>query len=546
MAFQIADEGSDKGSDKSSGKGSSVGGKALFPFLLTLLVALFSCASLSSEVSPSPVPGVVPEAAKVASTTVAFKPSSENFTNPERGFAFENDPPWPDRVTWGFCGEPGNFEKYDYTAWNDPLKLEFLRQERLAGRSLLMSRYHLADFRNRDLTPEYLAFLRRDFAVVRQAGLKMVPRFAYNYPMGGPDASLARILGHLEQLRSVLRENADVIAFLEAGFVGCWGEWHTSSNGLDSNGDANGYGMSSAKRQIVDKLLEVLPVERMVALRVPREKFSYFGSADVKPIVPLSVATAFNGSNRARVGHHDDCFVCSDSHGGSYFNPRDDLSETPTFLAQENLFVPQGGEPGDPETINPNTPGNANSPLSSCPTVLKQFAATRWSVVGLFNIYNDASAIQRWQRDGCYDEITRRLGYRFRLLEASAATSALRNSSLTLRLKLTNDGWSRPFNPRALEVVLREKTTGKTVRLEVKPAQDVRLFLPGPGETKTLELKVNLPATLLGTYSLLLNLPDPMASLRQRPEYSIRLANTGLWEPLTGFNALNMGLEIKP
>ncbi len=474
-----------------------------------------------------------------------YPKSVENFPNPERGFAFENDVAWPAKITWDFCGQGNNYTNYDYLAWNDPLKLEFLQQERAQGRSVVMSRYHIADFRNRDLTSAYLEFLQRDFAVVRQAGLKMVMRFAYNYPMGGPDASLARILGHLEQLRGVLRENADVIAFLEAGFVGCWGEWHTSSNGLDSDGSANGYGMSSAKRQIVDKLLEVLPVERMVALRVPREKFDYFGSQDVKPIVPLSAETAFNGSKRARVGHHDDCFVCSDSHGGSYFNPRDDLSETPKFLAQENLFVPQGGEPGDPEAIDPNTPGNPNSPLASCQTILQELSTKLWSVVGLFNLGSPTSVIDRWKRDGCHDEIARRLGYRYRLLKTEFPVQATRGKTLIGKLTLTNDGFANMYNSRMVELVLREQVTAKVTRLKI--FDDARLKMPFPGTTKIIDLNLNLPASLEpGKYDVLLALPDPMTSLYNRPEYAIQLANPNVWEAKTGLNNLGHKLEVQP
>ena len=49
-----------------------------------------------------------------------------------------------------------------------------------------------------------------------------------------------------------------------------------------------------------------------------------------------------------------------------------------------------------------------------------------------------------------------------------------------------------------------------------------------------------------GTYALLLNLPDPQASLRNRPEYSIQMANTTTWEAATGFNNLNHSVGIAP
>lgn len=40
-------------------------------------------------------------------------------------------------------------------------------------------------------------------------------------------------------------------------------------------------------------------------------------------------------------------------------------------------------------------------------------------------------------------------------------------------------------------------------------------------------------------YELLLNFPDPAITLRENPDFSIQLANEGLWEPGTGYNKLN-------
>jgi hypothetical protein len=47
-----------------------------------------------------------------------------------------------------------------------------------------------------------------------------------------------------------------------------------------------------------------------------------------------------------------------------------------------------------------------------------------------------------------------------------------------------------------------------------------------------------------GNYAVLLNLPDPMPTLRARPEYAIQLANANTWEASTGFNNLNFSLNV--
>ncbi len=485
-----------------------------------------------------------------AQVITKYQASSEIFPNPERGFAHENDVVWPDAVTWDFCGQGNNYTAYNYTAWNTPLDVAFLREERRQGRSVVMSRYHLADFRNRDLTPEYLAFLQKDFDTVRQAGLKMIFRFAYNYPFGGPDAPLAQILRHLEQLKPTLQKNVDVIAFVEAGFVGCWGEWHHSSNGLDLPDDG---GISDAQTQITNKWLVVLPKQRMVAFRYPRQKFDYLGNPDFSPVAPLSAQTAFTGTNRSRIAHHDDCFVCSETHGGTYWNPRGDFSEAPTFLTKENLFVAQGGEPGDPESIDPAQPGNGNSPLSSCSTVTELFRAQRWSTVGLYNLGSDISAIKRWQRDGCWTTFNQKLGYRFELVTSSIPTTVSKTKNLVMSFDIKNVGYASPYNPRRLELILRNKSTKQIFRVRLNgsslvptnPNTDPRFWQPGT--TTTVNVNVALPASLpAGSYDLLLNLPDPMLELHKRPEYSIRFANVGTWEATTGFNSLLRSIMVNP
>jgi hypothetical protein len=72
---------------------------------------------------------------------------------------------------------------------------------------------------------------------------------------------------------------------------------------------------------------------------------------------------------------------------------------------------------------------------------------------------------------------------------------------------------------------------------------DPRRWLPGTLITvsQNLVLPSNIPA---GTYALLLNLPDPAASLYARPEYSIQLANQNVWEATTGYNNLKASVVV--
>jgi hypothetical protein len=106
-----------------------------------------------------------------------------------------------------------------------------------------------------------------------------------------------------------------------------------------------------------------------------------------------------------------------------------------------------------------------------------------------------------------------------------------------------NQGWAAPFNSRNVELVFRNTSSGALYR--VKLATDPRRWLAN--QTTTISQTVTLPANMVkGSYAVLLNLPDPQASLSNRPEYAIQLANSNTWEAATGFNNLNHIVGIAP
>jgi Domain of unknown function (DUF4832)/Domain of unknown function (DUF4874) len=473
-----------------------------------------------------------PESVSFESTT--FKPNprqparlgpdDENFPNPERGFHIQKD----------------GWDKVIHPDW-ESLTLEDMQRARTKGISLVRVYYVINEFRDQDLSSAMLGRFAQNLSDARTAGVKLIPLFTYSYPKTNDyaahperpenqDAPLNVILGHLEQLRGIIRDNADVIAFWDAGFIGPWGEWHDSTNGLLGTAD-RWDALNDKSRTILEKLLAVLPADRTITLRYPRHKQDATGPAALTP------QEAYSKTPKARLGAKDDCFLASNTNWGTY-NPDDpkSIQAQKDFLNQDNQYLPQAGE-----TCNAAA---AAQPYINCDNALKELAYMRWSAI---NQDYHPDVLQGWKTQGCYATIERKLGYRYRLLDASLPTAAPRGSGVTINLNMTNDGWARPYNPRTLEIVLKAKTGGKLTRLAVAPPTDARLFLPAPGETKTLELSLTLPATLeTGQYDVLLNLPDPAPSLHDRPEYSIRLANEGVWEASTGFNSLNATLEVKP
>ena len=425
--------------------------------------------------------------------TVYYKPSNQDFTNPERGLFIQYSP-----------------NKNDP---RPPLKVSELQKLNKKNITLIRRIYLIAEFRNTPLSSSFLEKVTADLAAARKAGVKVILRFSYNWLGGGPDATKERILAHQEQLKPVLENNYDVIAFMEAGFIGAWGEWNKSTHGLGED--------PQARKSILLKLLSILPPERMVAIRYTHHKREAF-----KDPFPLQSSAVFNRRKKARIGAHNDCFLASIDDRGTYSTTDpEEIARQKAFLQQDNLFVVQGGELC-----------NHNPPQTDCPNALAELAQMRWSALNYYPPEEDLNIIfQDWQKQGCLSEISRRLGYRLRLIESSLNQEAIARGKIDLQFTIANDGWGNIYNPRQLEVILRHQQTGKEYYFVT--AENPRFW--HPNTENVVQIKANLPPDISqGNYQILLNLPDPHPQLYNRPEYSIRLANRDIWESNTGYNHL--------
>jgi Domain of unknown function (DUF4832)/Domain of unknown function (DUF4874) len=451
-----------------------------------------------SAVAATPITDLAVETTKPATSAnsiVTYQPTTSEFPNPERGFH--------DDIELMSSGDFSAVRRKGYTISRAYIRLD--------------------EYRNRSLPVTFLTKLDRQFQLVRSAGIKVIPRFSYNFPTGAddmdqaPDASLNLTIEHINQLKPLLQRNADVIAVLQGGFIGAWGEWHSSKNKLDQ---------PQAKAKILTALLTAMPPTRMVQIRYPH---------DIKTNYPqaLTISAAFGGSRQARVGFKNDCFLANQSDAGTY-SP--DLPTLKSYISKISPFVAVGGETCQV------TPAEHRS---DCPTAEAELARFNWSYLNA-NFYE--ADLDRWKQEGCYSKIARNLGYRLQLVRSSFPSQAQRNRQLTGNFVIKNMGYASPFNPRGLELILRHRSTGKIYHLPILKSlsrtHDPRFWLPQVGQI-AVDVRAKIPpAAPSGTYDLLLNLPDPMPKLANRPEYSIRLANEQMWEAKTGFNSLRRTVQL--
>jgi hypothetical protein len=381
--------------------------------------------------------------------TITFAPSNDALANPGRGW-------------WTWIAE-------DFSRATTG-EIEALTDR---GMTVGYAIVRLDDYRGRDLPQVFLDRLDRRFAMARQAGLKVILRFAYNYPKSSTeydtaqDAPLPRVLRHILQLEPVIRANADTIIAWQAGFIGAWGEGHTSSNGLDT---------AKAKAAVRDALIAAAPAQMHLQWRYPGDILSW---------------------PRGRIGFHNDCYLSSEGDVGTWPDGPDEAERQKRAIARLTDRTYFSGETCDAEPRAIRT---------GCAAMLAESA--RFHLAALGRDYHTAFH-RAWASQGCLAEIENRLGYRLRLVEA-------RIDGDTLRLRIANEGWTRVPDDRPL-LVLATRADGRVSR-----AAAGALSAIGGGATATLTARV---AGLGEATRICLAAPDPSPRLADRPAYAIRFAN---------------------
>ncbi len=408
--------------------------------------------------------------------------SNEIFPNPERGF-YGGSRLLQDR-----------FEKGDYES------------DVRHGRTLVAATVRLDDYRQSELPASLLNNLEEGLASLRNSpGIKVLLRFAYNGCFDCPDANKNTILKHISQLKPIFNKYSDVIAYIPAGFIGSWGEWHHSTNRLmDDPQDS---------KEIIEALLDALPESRMVQIRYPfRKKQLYDREVDRQ--------LAYSGEYAARIGHHNDCFLAIATEDEGYLPnsdaSQDDINKMKAYIRREALYTPVGGE----SCIM----GRENE-------ALQEMEYLRWTYI---NVYYHPDMISYWRTTGDYEVMQRKLGYRFLLHSARISAEVKPGNTVSLQLALRNDGWANLYNPRPVYVVFDNGTERFDLLLE---EVDPRWW--SPGEEISLNATVQLPAEIPnGRYKLALWLPDESEHLRDKPGFSIRFANEEIWSAEHGYNVL--------
>jgi hypothetical protein len=428
------------------------------------------------------------------------------------------------------------------------------------GDTLIHSYIHLDMWTTTATLPqEFLNSLNQGFANIRAAHVKAVVRFAYAWD-SYPSVDIGIMLQHIQQVGPILTANADVIDHLEAGFLGMWGEWHDCAY-------CDWYQQPEAiqRYQLIEALLRNTSATTPIAIRYPLnyKEFVFPSTIDSSGQVVSTGVPACQGAlpdnctlsqqEKDRLGFHDDCFLSDSADMGTYDNNSwmgwYDVSTKRSWMYSMLTSLGTYKEVGG-ETCN----SNGNDTVSESQLEMSELHYTE--------INRDYAPVNVtfWQStnvpaqgidpaETLFTRFQRKLGYRFRLVDATFPVSATAGGNFTFAAHISNDGYGGLIHQRPVFLVFDNGSNRYNVPLTgLEPRQWLASAQSYQGVANTTSIPTQtarLPTGMAGgSYRLSLWLPDASPSLQSIPSYSIRLANVGTWDSSTGLNVLATGVQI--
>jgi len=361
------------------------------------------------------------------------------------------------------------------------------------------------------LSDKLLETLEKNLQEAQAANIKIITRIQYR-DNNATDPKKDIILSHLEQLAPIFQKYEDVISTVEAGCIGAYGEWHSfGEDFVDTNPD-----YKQNRQDIVYGVEKVFP-NKFILLRTPMHKELLFGASveykDVADEAKITPSIAYSDDIRAKVSHHNDCFLASQTDNGTY--PSSNIEFWKDYVANDALYAPLGGETCADDVT-----------YSNCANAQNELQKMGWSFLN--NDYYP-EVLERWKREGCYNTISQNLGYHF---VAKGINYTQNDDSLHIDLFVFNKGYSQAFTNYDVRFLLFNDNIIYTFEHN---EIDVRKWFASEEEKLSIDIDFNGIAE--GNYTLGMQI----GSL----PYTVRFANKNMWNDALKANVLLENIEVK-
>lgn len=392
-----------------------------------------------------------------------------------------------------------------------------------------------------DLDETFFDAWRRTFENCRKNGCMIAVRFRYD-DKGTADpepATFQKVLDHVRQIKesNILSDNEDILAFVECGFVGKWGEQHGGKY-TDNVQD---------KAKLLDAVLDAVPESVPVSVRTP-DIFAEWAGIDRSQLYDRDIHLLkvpdldYSKIFSHRVGLYDDGYMGSDTDLGTYKNRE---IETSWIGDEESVYF--GGEFSG--NIEYAKEFDTYLPQNAIPEMYK----THLSYINgnIFKLYEDYTFGKEYDVDGVdnsayYGEsvfkfIRDHIGYRFVLRKSEFSPKVKQGGVLDLNFDVENTGFANPiFYPKSY-LILEKDGIFYQSKIDIQP------HTWSSSEVNKTELEMQLPDCMEeGKWNIYLRLSaidDQFGSASYdkaplHPKYGIKFANDGIWNPTYGANYL--------
>ena len=490
--------------------------------LITRIISAFSAAALSTSFAAIPSYADEPF---LKDSGIDYTETVETISNPAAGYS---------STIWPTC-RPGNTPVYNPTAG---LVLFFIDIGEFS--SGVNGTYHddgtYTEGVDYDLDDAFFQAWDETFSNCRKNGCMIAMRFRYDdLGKDNPEpATFEQVLHHIEQIKNsgLLEKYSDIIAFVEAGIVGKWGEMHGGK-----------YVTVDYKARVLEAMLQAVPAPIPVTVRTP-DIFAEWAGIERKELNNFELIDSITESeysttiqeNKDRVGLFNDGYMGSINDLGTFSNREIETD----WINHQTLTSYYGGEfSGNHEfaqSFDTYLPENA----------IPEMYKTHLSYINsnIFPFYKDFTFSEEYTVDGVdnsayygqnvFKFIRDHIGYRFVIRKSELTPVVEQGGDVTVDFKIENTGFANVI-PDVQSYVILEKG-GIFTYAEADTDCSQWLSCSIADNTLNIKLPDNIPA---GNWNIMLKLSmgTPL-SITNMTGRTIRFANEDVWDSTLGANYL--------
>lgn len=323
---------------------------------------------------------------------------------------------------------------------NELSRLEVLEAE---GVKNILIAFDIEDYLNAPIDEVLIQELDNVLVEAKKRNMKIIFRAAYGFHPNYEDPeNIEQIIDHIEQIAPTINKNKSVIMCVQAGFLGPWGEWH-SSDFMDGTEDE-----VENRNRIIKGLLTSLDQDISIHLRRPR--FIRDAMAE--------------GLGQYRLGLHNDALLASHDDLGTYDDPDYTRKDELAWIKDELDYSQNGGE-------MPMV--SEYSEINHAVSEFKSLHITYLNKMYNVEVLNDwASKNYEGQNGLTYME--NHLGYRLYLDEMELSTYIKPNRALNLSIGINNSGFSSIDEGSGLYLLVKQ---GSTRIVHVQLIEDLSILV---------------------------------------------------------------------